>query len=246
MGSRFRGALSIAIAALALFATGAQANTVVIGSHLTTPGFTPEAFGATRATVTNSVLPAPMTAASPVDGTVISWSVIGSGQLTPRVIRPTGPGVYTGAGTGTPKGTSGGVSGPFQTSLPIKAGDLFGVDGQDPATLSIAPNAGATNLHFEPALVDGAAGVAPLGTNSGYEDAISATVRFCLVPKLKGKSPQQARDALHAANCKVGAKTKGKKRTKRKKVIKQTIKAGTSVSDTTKVGFTVSRKKPKK
>jgi hypothetical protein len=231
---------------LALLVPGAQANTVVVGSQLTTPGFSLEVFGP-LATVTNSALPAPMTAASPVDGTVTNWSVIGSGQLTPRVIRPTGGGTYTGAGTGTPKGaTSGGVSGPFQTSLPIKAGDLFGVDGQSPAQLAIAPNASATNLYFEPALANGAGAVAPVGTNPGGEDAISATVRFCLVPKLKGKSPEQARDALHAANCKVGPKRKGKKRTKRKKVIKQTIKAGTSVSDQTAVGFTVSRKRPKK
>jgi len=236
---------AIVACAAAMLAPSAQANTVVIGSNLTSPGFSPLPFGG-PATVTNSALPAPMTAASPTDGTVISWRVIGSGQLTPRVIRPTGGGTYTGAGTGSPKSaTSGGVSGSFKTSIPIKAGDLFGVDGGGSSELSMAPTASATNLYFAPALADSAPGVAPLGTNSG-EDAVSATVQFCLVPKLKGKSPQAARDALHAADCKVGPKRKGKKRTKRKKVIKQTIKAGTSVSDTTAVGFTVSRKKPKK
>ena len=245
MGKRSRGASWCAGLAfvLALFAPSAQANTVVVGSQLSTPGFTLVAF-IPPATVTNSVLPGPMTAASPTDGTVISWSVIGSGPLTPRVIRPTASGTYTGAGTGSPKSAiSGGVSGPFQTSLPIKAGDLVGVSGQSGSTIGTAPNPGATSLYFEPPPVDGGPGVAPTGTNPGAEEAVSATVRFCLVPKLKGKSPQQARDALHAADCKVGPKSKGKKRTKRKKVIKQTIKAGKSVSDTTAVGFTVSRKR---
>ena len=64
--------------AVALLAGSAQANTVVVGSSLTASNFALVPFGP-PATVTNYSLPAPATAASPVDGTVISWRFIGAG-----------------------------------------------------------------------------------------------------------------------------------------------------------------------
>jgi PASTA domain len=231
-----------------MLAPAAQANTVVIGSQLTAPGFALVPFGPT-ATVTNYSLPAPAVVASPVDGTVISWRFIGDGgPLTPRILRSISGTSMTGTGAfGTPRFAQGAnvVSGPFTEKLAIKRGEFFGLDGQSGAFLSTAPTAGAVSLYFQPNLGNLGPGTAPTGTNP-EEDAIQATVRYCLVPKLKGKSPQQARDLLHAANCKVGTKTKSKKKkTKRKQVIKQSIKAGTSVSDTTRIDFTVSQKKKK-
>ena len=240
---RLSTATALAICSLGLLAGATEANTVTVGSSLTASGFAPVNFGP-PATVTNSVLPAPATPTSPVDGTVIRWRFIGSGgPLTPRVLRSTGGATLTGAGTGTAQNATAPnvISGPFSVSIPIKKGEFFGVNGASGASLSVAPTAGATNLYFTPALVDGAAGKAPAGINSG-EDAISATVRFCKVPKMKGLTGKAARQALNAADCTLGTITKGKRKPI-KKVLKQSVKAGTSISDTQPVDLKISRKK---
>jgi PASTA domain-containing protein len=235
---------AVACCTLGLVAGTAAANTVTVGSSLTAPGFSLSPFGP-PATVTNYLLPAPATAASPVDGTVISWRFIGAGgPLTPRVLRSTGGTSMTGAGTGAPQNATAPnvISGPFSTALPIKRGQFFGVNGASGASLSTAPTSGATSLYFDPALVDEGSGQAPTGTNP-EEDAISATVRYCLVPKLKGKTGKAARQALRAADCTVGSVRKGKKRRPTKSVLSQSVKAGTSISDTQPVDLRISRKK---
>jgi hypothetical protein len=238
-------ALALAACASALVATGAPANTVVVGSQLTAQNFVPVSFSA-PATVTNYVLRPPATATSPVDGTVISWKFIGDGgPLTPRVLRSTGTTSLSGAGTGAAQNATtppNGISGPFPTSIPIRKGDYFGVDGKSPAALSTASLSGTTSLYFDPALVDGGAEQAPTGTNPD-EVAISAVVRFCLVPKLKGKTGKAARQALRAADCTLGAVSKGKKRRPQKSVLSQGVSPGTSISDTQPVDLKISRKK---
>lgn len=244
-GTRLRPGLGVAlIVGVVAFSGGtAQANIVTVGSSLTAPGFTLVPFSA-PATVTNYRLPAPATAASPVDGTVISWRFIGSGgPLTPRVLRSTAGTTMTGAGSGTPQSATAPnvISGPFSVSIAIKKSDYFGVNGASGASLSTASTTGSTSLYFDPALVDGAAGKAPLGTNPD-EDAISAVVRFCKVPKMKGLTGKAARQALNAADCRLGTVTKGK-RTPVKKLLKQSVKAGTSISDAQPVNLTISRKK---
>jgi hypothetical protein len=246
MSREIRRKLSVAVlgTALMVFLGGtAHADTVTVGSSLTASNFSPLDFSS-AATVTNFTLPLPSTATSPVDGTVISWRFIGQGgPLTPRVLRATNGASMTGAGTGAPQNATAPnvISGPFPLSLPIKKGDYFGVDGVGPAFLSTAPTPGATNLYFQPAITEGGGEQSPFGTNVG-EDAISATVRFCKVPKMKGLSGKAARQALSAANCQIGQVTKGKKKPV-KKVLKQGVKAGTSISDTQPVDLTVSRKK---
>jgi PASTA domain-containing protein len=233
----------VAAGTVALLGGSARANTVTVGSTLAAPNFTLVDFGP-PATVTNYMLPAPATASSPVDGTVTSWRFIGSGgPLTPRVLRSTSGTTMTGVLSGTPESATAPnvISGPFSAALAIKQGEYFGVDGGAGAGLATAPTPGATSLYFQPALVDGAPGSAPVGTNA-EEDAISATVRFCEVPKLKGLSGKAARQALHAADCQVGHVTKGKRKPV-KKVLKQGVRAGTSISDTQPVDLTISRKK---
>src|SRR3954452_21814921 len=238
-------AAGLAACAAAVLASTAEANTVVVGSSLTAPNFVPISFGP-PATVTNYLLLPPATAASPVDGTVISWRFIGEGgPVTPRVLRSTGTTSLAAAGTGSAQSATASppqISGPFSTVSPIKKGDYFGVDGESPASLSTASLDGVTSLYFDPALVDGSGEQPPVGTNA-QEDAISALVRYCLVPKVKGKTGKAARQALRAADCTVGAVTKGNKRRPQKSVLRQSVRAGTSISDTAPVGLTISRKK---
>jgi hypothetical protein len=73
----------------------------------------------------------------PFDGTVTSFSVnAGSagGSVGLRVLRPAAPGQYTGAGTSPPKTLGLGVS-TFAVSLPVKAGDLLGLDNESSALM---------------------------------------------------------------------------------------------------------------
>jgi hypothetical protein len=224
----------------------AQANTVTVGSTLTAPDFSLQAFGP-PATVTNYSLPAPATAASPVDGTIVSWRFIGEGgPLTPRVLRSVNGTTLTGVGSGAPQNASaaGVISGPFPVTILIKRGEFFGADGASGTSLATAPTAGSISLYFDPALAEGGPGeAAPTGTNA-EEDALSATVRYCLVPKLKGLTGKAARQALQAADCKLGRITKaGKKRHRMKRVRTQSVKAGQSIADTQPIDLTISRKK---
>jgi hypothetical protein len=235
----------LATAATALSAASAEANTVTVGSTLTAPGFSLQPFGP-PATVTNYSLPAPATAASPVDGTIVGWRFIGDGgPLTPRVLRSVSGTTLTGVGTGIPQNASaaGVISGPFPVSIPIKRGEFFGADGASGTSLSTAPTAGSVSLYFDPALTDGGPGeAAPTGINA-EEDALSATVRFCLVPKLKGLTGKAARAALQTADCKLGRITKaGKRRHRVKRVRTQSVKAGKSISDTQAIDLTISRR----
>jgi hypothetical protein len=223
----------------ALTAGSARAATVTVGSPLTGTFDSITSFGlASRANLT---LPPPANAASPVDGTAISWSFIGA-QLTPRVIRPVGGGLYTGAGTGPSQIGSGAnvISGPFQINLPIKAGDLFGVDTEGASSpFGIRDVPGAARGTWPP-LADGTPGDDPT-VASGEEIAVQAVVRYCLVPKVKGKKPGKAKQALRAADCTVGEVRKGRK-ARKKRVIKQSVAPGSSISDTQPVDLRVSRK----
>src|SRR3954452_437930 len=149
-------AAGLAACAAAILASTAEANTVVVGSSLTAPNFVPISFGP-PATVTNYLLLPPATAASPVDGTVISWRFIGEGgPVTPRVLRSTGTTSLSAAGTGAAQSATASppqISGPFSTVIPIKKDDYFGVDGETPATGVTSSTATVTSVYFDPALV---------------------------------------------------------------------------------------------
>jgi hypothetical protein len=238
--------LGVALAAASvtiLLSSTAQASTVTVGSPLSAT-FTQTVFPAPT-TVSNYILPSPANAASPTDGTVISWRFVGAGgPFTPRILRSTGGTSHTGAGTGqaqTPTAPPA-ISGPFTTSLPIKRGELFGVDVPAAGTLGTATTAGATHLRWTPPLADGAAGTPPT-TSVTSEAAISAVVRFCKVPALKGLTSKAARAALTSADCTIGTVTKSHKRRPTKQVIGQSVKANSSIADTAPVDFVVAPKK---
>jgi hypothetical protein len=239
-----RAALAGTAATLLVGALGgaARASTVTVGSPLTAT-FAQTPFAADT-TVTNFVLPTPANATSPSDGTVISWRFIGTGgNFIPRVIHPTAGTSHTGSGTGAgmPGAAPPAISGPFPTSLPIKQGDRFGVDVPNGGSLGTAATAGATYLTWAPPLVNGAAGRAPT-SSVAEEAAVSATVRFCKVPNLKGLSGQAARQQLVAADCTIGTISKSRKQLPTKQVLKQSVKANSSIADTAPVGFTISSK----
>jgi PASTA domain len=235
------------VAATLLIGGTAHAATVTIGSSLNAT-FSQTAFVAPT-TVANYILPAPANSTSPTDGTVTSWRFVGAGTtFTPRVLRSTGGTSHTGTGSGVaqaPTAVPPAISGPFTTSLPIKRGELFAVNVPAAGTLGTATTDGATYLQWAPPLADGGAGMPP--TSVASEAAISATVRYCKVPKLKGLPAKAARQALISAECTIGNVTKSAKRRPTKQVIRQSVKANSSIADTAPVDFVVApKKKPKK
>lgn len=239
----------LAVALTLLGAGAAQAATVRVGPSLepATGGTVGSDLQVTLANLD------PASTASPVSGTVIDWSIRTStaDTVVPRILRPTGPDRinFTGISSGPPADTTAGgvISGPFPLSLPIAAGDAFGIDTTATAPITIRAYSvpgGAFGLAF-PKIADGATGEL-VRNPSELHLAISATVRYCAVPSLKGKSPSAARAALLAADCTPGAFTKSKKRTKKPRVLSQGVAAGTSVSDTQPIPVKVSRKAKKK
>ena len=114
----------------------------------------------------------------PFDATLTSFSVnAGSagGIVKLRVLRPAAPGQYTGAGTSPPKTLSTGVN-TFAVSLPVKAGDLLGLDNESSALIFDTSSASPITAYYEPSLADGKT-AAPNENRTGYRLLLSATVQ---------------------------------------------------------------------
>jgi hypothetical protein len=115
----------------------------------------------------------------PFDGKVTSFSVnsgsaVGTVQL--RVLRPAGGGKFTGAGTGPSETLNTGTT-TFTVSLPVKAGDVIGLDNSSSALMFDTTSPTAITAYYElPPLADGATG-APNHNQSGYRLLLSATVQ---------------------------------------------------------------------
>lgn len=173
------GLVAIALAsAMALLAAPAQASTVTVGSVLP-PGSAPTAFGQVE-TFFNTALPEKgANLASPVSGTIVRWRLQDAegGPFFLRVLRPNGSGGYTAEGTSNPATPGGTGLQTFTANLPIKAGDLIGVDPTHAADkVGIAEVAGASYAFIFPPPFN-AATVAPSGTQAGNEVELSAEVQ---------------------------------------------------------------------
>ena len=203
MRARIAAATVVSACVALTGATAAPAKTVTIGSPMTVAQ-PPIAFGTSR-TLTVTALPEPGAIASaPANGTITSWSVSGAsgGPLRLRVVRPVG-GLFTGAGTSSAGTITGTGKLTFPTTLPIKQGDLIGVD---PANNSDAIGGalglpGSGFMFFNSELANGGPGTAPALSGAG-EPALSAQVLLnCIVPKLVGKKVKAAKKALAKAGC---------------------------------------------
>lgn len=161
-----------------LLATAAQASTVTVGSVLP-PGSTPTEFKTVQ-TLFNTALPekgANLT--SPVSGAIVRWRMQdpAGGPFVLRVLRPNGSGGYMAAGTSNPVTPSGSGLQTFTANLPVKAGDLIGVDPTNTTDkIGVAEVAGASFGFIFPPPFDGAT-VAPSGSEAGKEVELSAEVQ---------------------------------------------------------------------
>jgi hypothetical protein len=136
------------LALLASLAGVSQAAVVTVGSPLTQPFVSTEAKNS--GTIANIAFPEPgANVTSPVSGTVIRWRIgqAEGGPFRLRILRAAGPEQFAGTGSGpdttVPPGTNG-IS-VFPVNLPIKTGDLLGLDlvnGAKIGTLSPVPGSG--------------------------------------------------------------------------------------------------------
>lgn len=189
MLGRFGFVAVVASVGALLAATAAQASTVTVGSVLP-PGSTPTEFK-TVETFFNTALPekgANLT--SPVSGAIVRWRMQdpAGGPFFLRVLRPNGSGGYMAAGTSNPVTPSGSGLQTFTANLPVKAGDLIGVDPTNAGDkIGVAEVAGAGFGYIFPPPFDGAT-VAPSGSEAGKEVELSAEVQP--TPAITSISPE--------------------------------------------------------
>ncbi len=176
---RFAVLAIAATSAWALLAcTVAQAATITVGSVLP-PGSVATEFGQVQ-TQFNTALPEKgANLVSPVTGTIVRWRVQNAegGPFYLRVLRPNGSGAYTAVGASNPATPSGLGVQTFTANLPIRAGDLIGVDPTNNGDkIGVAEVPGASFGFIFPPPFD-AATVAPSGTVAGKEILLNAEVQ---------------------------------------------------------------------
>lgn len=166
---------------LALLAPAtAGARTITVGSPLA--GAYPITLTVLGSSVTlaSLTLPGPaVNAASPVDGVVLSWRLVAqqaADAYALHVLHPIGGGQYEGTATSAARIASTTATEIFATRLPIKAGDLIGIDGLKSSPSMQVASAPAKALYWRPAIVDGLPSPAAqlLG---GYELGFNAEVQ---------------------------------------------------------------------
>jgi hypothetical protein len=115
---------------------------------------------------------------SPISGVIVRWRMAGSylGTFKLRVLRPSGGGQYTGAGTSSPVDTKGTTTQTFTANLPIQAGDLIGIDYGNGKHLATAEVTGSAFGLWAPALADSAMG-APSPSAPNLEVLFNADVQ---------------------------------------------------------------------
>jgi hypothetical protein len=131
---------------------------------------------------------------SPVDGAVVRWRLsaqAAADAYSLRVLRPTGSGPYTGAGTSAPVVASTTSVLSFPTNLPIRAGDAIGVNLLKPVNPSIraATGVGLSDPYWSPILADGATSAQTSAVNGlelGFNAEVQPAPRVVLVGPSSG------------------------------------------------------------
>ena len=145
----------------------------------------------------------------------------------------------------------------FPTSLPIRVGDLIGLNtatGSSAIGFAIAPP-GSEFRTFSPRLEPGAPAQKIGGGGTEFELGFNADVEYampavagppapppaqCIVPNLAGKKLKAAKKKLKKANCKLGKATKKEGATaKTGKVRKQSPKPGKALTAGSNVTVTL-------
>lgn len=171
---RFSVLLGVALVSLGACA-GAQAAVVTVGT--TAPPIASVEASEPVTIFNTSFGVAGGTLTSPVNGTIIRWRVTGfSGAWRLRVLTPLGGQVYTGSGTSALQAPLGLGTETFATNLPIKAGQIIGVENiAGGARIGGLESPGGNYSGFVPPLADGSTRTA-VGPFEGVIFSYSADV----------------------------------------------------------------------
>lgn len=181
-GVRRTGIIGVVVA-VCLMAPAGASGAVTVGSNLAGVATDNVCAGGVACTYVQTALPAARRAAggitAPADGVVVRWRLNsgntgGSAQL--RILRPAAGGGFTGAGTSA-VGTVA-LSEPsanvYTTSLPVRKGDVLGLDNST-SGLFFAATAGATTARFSPFVANGQTR-GPTGADTTRELLINADI----------------------------------------------------------------------
>lgn len=148
---------SMLLAALVV-AASASAAPITIGSPLTAP-FKPSSCTNSCTVVPTSFDEPGAVTTSPVDGVILRWRILDgspSFQYRLRVISRPSTFDFTGSGISAPASPGGPGVQTFSTNLPIRAGQLIGIDLPETAPIGYLEAPGDTYAYFEPPLGEGA------------------------------------------------------------------------------------------
>lgn len=193
---RFALAMTLAAALLAATAWSAAASqpsgTITVGpATLATSGTTtlqnhPTCMSQGCTFIQWSGSAADSSYAASASGTIVAWRIASGSagnKVKLRVLRPAGGGKYTAVASSATESTSGNSSSPdqFAANIPIKAGDVIGLDNSSSALIFKTGVLGAFPEFWTPVLADGgspSAPAPPVGTSSnGYQLQIDAYVQ---------------------------------------------------------------------
>lgn len=174
--------LSALVLVFAAFCSSASAHLIVVGSPLDRDFGSDYCSSPSGTWVNETLSEAGANTTSPVDGAVVGWAVSGDySEGKPfelRVLHPAGGGAYTAVGTSAEERPTGGILSAyesFHTDLPIKAGDLIGVNVNE-GCIGVEGVTGSNAANWNPALPEGSTLAAPY-TFSNVEIAVQALVQ---------------------------------------------------------------------
>lgn len=181
---------ALAATALALPAGGAEAANVTIGSPLIAPFPLFLACNQSFPTCTFSQFALPgANFVSSVEGTIVKWRALGATagkSYRLRVLNPASATEFTSQQSSAPVTPAGLQLETFPTAIPIKAGQLIGIDMDASASLAENLTSGGRLMVFLPALSDGQTATPFLGSTDA-EAGFNAEVQP--VPTVTGVAP---------------------------------------------------------
>jgi hypothetical protein len=182
----FSSVLAGAMLAVLIWAPGSQAGVVTVGTPL--PMKVAESFviGCGGCVMTNPAVPGGAADVSPVDGVILRWRLYRGDVAIPgfadpgyrlRVLTPLG-GSFLAAGTSSKSVPArGGTLETFPTSLPVKAGQLIGLEAENgDSAVRFGFSAAASSVFLEPVPVDGETATDAPDWEEGYLFPFNADV----------------------------------------------------------------------
>lgn len=190
------GALATVLLVIALLIPAwATAGTIIVGPSMSAQYASSVSFLLPSVTLAQASLSDPeANLVSPVDGAVVRWRLsaqAAADSYSLRVLRPTGSGAYSGAGTSAPVVASTTSVLSFPTNLPIRAGDAIGINLLKPVNPSIraATGLGLSDPYWSPILADGATSAQTSAINGlelGFNAEVQPAPRVVLVGPSSG------------------------------------------------------------